>query len=137
MPGIPDFTESELALVRQLVERRYRRTVDVEIADAELKLDPDPASTVLTTCPTLFWNVQDCNFVVFKTAPDRFRPQFYYGHNEHYGTGRPEYADLAECVTRLLQAQADQVQERKEKPAETARGDGGDTEAAYWLPPTD
>lgn len=135
MTGVPDFTESELDLVRQLVERRFRGPVDVEIADAELMLDPETAA--LTTCPTLFWNAQDCNFVVFRLGADRFRPQFYYGHNEHYGTGRPEYADLAECVTRLLQAQADHAHERLEKPADAARKDEGDAEAAYWLPPTD
>jgi hypothetical protein len=135
MPGIPDFTEHELDLVRQSVERRFRHPVDVEIADAELKLDPSSAE--LTTCPTLFWNVGDCNFVVFKIGADRFRPQFYYGHNEHYGTGRPEYTDLAECVTRLMQAQADQVQERKVQEPESARADADDADAAYWLPPTD
>jgi hypothetical protein len=139
MSAIPDFTESERSIVSQLVERRFRGPVDVEIADAELKLDPE--SKVLSICPTLFWSAQGCNFVVFKLGEDRFRPQFYYGHHEHYGTGRDEYADVGECVTRLLQLQADHAHQRGENPAQTTRGKEQDQEqdsdAGHWLPPTD
>lgn len=105
MPGIPDFNDTELWVARSAIAERYGKAVPLELADSELRLDPD--STALTVCPTLFWTERGANFVVFKVGGDRYRCQFFYGPNEHYGTGRDLYDDIGECVTHLLQLQAD------------------------------
>ncbi len=44
---------------------------------------------------------------MFKVADGRFRCRFFYADADHYGTGRDEYADLADCVKTLLRVQSD------------------------------
>ncbi len=105
MSGIPDFNDTELWVTRCALTERYGKAVALELADSELRLDPE--STVLTACPTIFWSERGANFVVFKIGEGRYRCQFFYGPNEQYGTGRDAYDDIGECVTHLLQWQAD------------------------------
>jgi hypothetical protein len=102
---IPDFTEDERATVGAALQRRYGRTVSVEAAEAELRLDP--GDEALTCCPTLWWTERGASFVLCKTGERRYRCQFYYSDADQYGTGRDEYDDLAICVRTLLQVQAD------------------------------
>lgn len=102
---VSNFTESECELVAELLQQRYRQPVAPELADSELQLDP--ASAELTSCPTLFWSMQGANFVVCKTAPERFRCQFFYADADQYGTGHTDYTDLRRCVLTLLRVQAD------------------------------
>ncbi len=103
--AIPDFNSAERWVIESALQERYGRRVQIELADSELKLDP--GTPVLTPCPTVFWSERGCNFVIFKTAADRYRCLFYYSDDEQYGTGRSEYDELAECVSLLLQLQAD------------------------------
>lgn len=110
MTGIPDFSDTELWVARSAISERYGKAVAIELADSELRLDPE--STVLTTCPTLFWTERGANFVVFKVGESRYRCQFFYGANEQYGTGREGYDDIGECVTHVLQLQADHESRR-------------------------
>ncbi len=108
---IPDFNSAERWVIESALKERYGHFVPIELADSDLKLDP--GAPVLTTCPTVFWSERDCNFLVFKTAEDRYRCQFFYSDEEHYGTGREEYDELAECVGLLLQLQADHEKQRQ------------------------
>ena len=101
----PEFTEAERDLVGRLLQRRYGKPVAIELADAELSLDP--ARTALTTCPTLYWNERRAHFVVCKIATGRYRCQFFYTDSEQYGTGREAYDDLERCTLDLLRVQAD------------------------------
>lgn len=110
MTGIPDFTETELRVVRSTLKGRYGKEVDIHLADTELRLDP--GSNHLTECPTVFWKERGANFVICKVAEKRYYGRFFYTPDEHFGAGRDQYNDLAECVTVLLQAQADHEQER-------------------------
>jgi hypothetical protein len=103
--AIPDFNSAERWVIESALQERYGRRVQIELADSELKLDP--GTPVLTPCPTVFWSERGCNFVIFKTAEERYRCLFYYSDDEQYGTGRSEYDELAECVSLLLQLQAD------------------------------
>ncbi len=108
---IPDFTPEEIETVQDIVDQRYRKHVALEFADSELRLNP--ASRELTLCPTLFWSERGANFAVFKTGEGRYRCLFFYSASEQYGTGIEEYQDLGECVTTLLQVQADHEAQRQ------------------------
>jgi hypothetical protein len=108
---IADFNSAERWVIESTLKERYGHFVPIELADSELKLDPD--APVLSVCPTVFWSERDCNFVVFKTGEDRYRCLFYYSEEEQFGTGRTEYDELAECVSVLLKLQADHEKQRQ------------------------
>ena len=107
---IPDFNSAERWVIESALKERYGHIVQIELADSELKLDP--GAPVITVCPTVFWSERGCNFLIFKTAVDRYRCLFYYSDEEQYGTGRTEYDELAECVSLLLKLQADHEKQR-------------------------
>lgn len=113
--SIPDFTDTDQALVASLLFKRYGKTVPLQLADSELQLNA--ASEKLTLCPTLYWSERGTQFVVFKVAADRFRCQFFYSASEQYGTGHDEYADLENCVVTLLQVQSDHERQRAQAPS--------------------
>lgn len=110
MTPIPDFTETELWTVRVAVTERYGKNIELQLADSELRLDP--GLTELTVCPTIFWTERGANFVICKLPSNKYRNQFFYSIKEQYGTGRETYDDLAECVTALLQVQADHERDK-------------------------
>lgn len=110
MTKIPDFTETEFWTVRSTVVERFRRQLEVQRADTEIRLSPHDRE--LTVCPALYWQFEDCHFLLIKTGPSRFHNQFFYSVREEYGTGKHDYDDIAECVIALLQAQADHARER-------------------------
>lgn len=110
MSAIPDFNDTELWVVRTTVNERYGREIEVQQAEAELRLDP--GSTTLTPCPTLYWAERGAHFVISKIGDSRYRAQFFYRVHQQYGTGRDFYTDLGECVTTLLQVQADDERKR-------------------------
>jgi hypothetical protein len=110
MTPIRDFNDTELWVVRTTLKERYGREVELEFADAELRLDP--LRPVLTSCPALLWTGHEASFAIFKTGEERYRCQFHYSGREQYGTGIREYTDIAECVTTLLQTQADHFRTR-------------------------
>ena len=108
---IPDFNSAERWVIESALKERYGHFVQIEFADSELKLERD--TPVLTACPTVFWSERGCNFLIFKTREDRYRCQFFYSDDEHFGTGRTEFDELAECVSLLLKLQADHEKQRQ------------------------
>jgi hypothetical protein len=106
MPEIPDITDSEQWILRTTLKERYGRDMEIQDADAEIRLSPSDRE--LSGCPVVHWRGEDgCNFVVFKTGDRNYRCQFFYRGYQQYGTGVPEYDDLSECLVSLLQVQAD------------------------------
>ena len=105
MPGIPDFTDAECQLVARTLDERYGCVVELEVADVDLKLNAD--SDQLTTCPALYWSQEGTEFVVCKAGSSQFRPFFFHGDGEQFGTGRAEYENLGDCVVTLLQVEAE------------------------------
>lgn len=106
MAEIPDITETEHWILRTTLKERYGREVEIQLADAEIRLSPSDRD--LTSCPVIYWNDEEgCNFVIFKTGDRNYRCQFFYRGYQQYGTGVHEYDDLSECIVSLLQAQAD------------------------------
>lgn len=102
---INDFSAAQQEYVTHLLEQRYGKPVDLQLADSELQLNL--LEEELTVCPTLYWDDRGAQFVVCKTGENTFRCQFFYSPSEQYGTGIDEYDDIEKCVVTLLQAQAD------------------------------
>jgi hypothetical protein len=90
---------------------RYGRVVPVQVADAEVQLDPEDEK--LTDCPTLYWEERGAHFVVIKIGDSRYTGQFFYSETTQFGTGKPMFDNLGDCVVTLLQVQADHEQQMK------------------------
>jgi hypothetical protein len=113
MSGIPDFTESELWIINTTLAERYGTPPEIQLAETEMRLDR--GKTELVACPTVYWQADNCHFVVVKTGEQHYRCQFFYRIHQMYGTGVEDYDDLSECVVTLLQVQADHhAKERSE-----------------------
>jgi hypothetical protein len=107
---VAGFDDSELWVIRETLKKRYGEDREYKLAGCELQLNPsDPA---LTICPIVFWSARDCNFVIFKVVEQEYGCQFFYDAQEQYGTGPKKYDNLAECLTTLLQVQADHEKDR-------------------------
>lgn len=91
-PGLPDFTEQEADVIKQTLFERFGEAIDIQLADTELRLDPN--STKLTLCPAIDWNAGKCHFIINKVAGERFHCQFFYSVDEHFGTGKEFYDDI-------------------------------------------
>ena len=113
MTSIAEFSESELWTVCNTLEERYKRPIEPDQVEIELRLDPH--STVLTPCPALYWKVDDANFVIAKVGDNRYRAQFFYRLYQTYGTGIEEFDDIATCTVTLLQVQADHAMKEAEE----------------------
>lgn len=108
MSAVPDIDDGERWVIETALKERYGGRVEVELAEVELKLAPGDAE--LTACPSVYWKERGAAFVVCKVADGRWRTMFYYPGDfggEQYGTARPDYDDLAQCVTTVLRLQAD------------------------------
>lgn len=103
--SIPEFTDNESHLVSQILLERYGRIVPLQNVEVDMLLDA--ASAEPTPCPALYWSQLGAEFIVAKTGDQRFRCQFFYSENEVFGTGRDTYDNLGDCVTNMLQLQAD------------------------------
>lgn len=114
MSSIPDITETEVWTVESTLKERWTdRTVEVQLADVEIKLHPGDRDT--TECPAIFWQVDDANFIIVKVAEKIYRSQFYYRGFQQYGTGKPEFDDLTDCVMTMLQVHADKESMNREE----------------------
>lgn len=105
MSGIPDFSDSELWIIKSTLEERYSAPIEIQLAETEMRLDK--SKTELVPCPTVYWEADNCHFVVVKTGDRHYRCQFFYRIHQMYGTGIDDYDDLTECIVSLLQVQAD------------------------------
>lgn len=102
---ISDFSDAQQEYVAHLLEQRYGKPVDLQLADSELQLNL--LKEELTICPTLYWSERGAHFVVSKVGENRFRCQFFYSPAEQFGTGHDEFDDIEKCVVTLLQVQSD------------------------------
>ncbi len=113
MPTIPDFTDFEKSIIQQTIDERWSKgKVTAEEVEVEIRLSP--ADRELTNCPAMYWEHEDCNFVLAKTGESNYRSQFFYSVRDRFSTGIEEYTDLGDCVLYLLRLQADHESERKQ-----------------------
>ena len=69
MSNIPDFTDTERSTVEQTVKERYGKPIDVQSADAEIRLYPDDRE--LTSVPVLYWEARDALMADSSAFEDR------------------------------------------------------------------
>jgi hypothetical protein len=112
MDSIPDFSNTEMWILETTLKERYRKKIPFEVAEAEIRLSL--ADRELTICPTLYWEVDSCNFVIFKVGENRYQSQFFYRVHQQFGTDIKHYEDLTECIVTLLQTQADYLAQETE-----------------------
>lgn len=105
MTAIPDFNDTEIWSIKTTLKERFGENIEVELAETELRLNPH--SPELSMCPAVFWNWDNCNFIMIKSGESRYRCQFFYRLHQMFGTGVEEYDDITECMVTLLQVQAD------------------------------
>ncbi len=109
----PDFTKDEVILITATLRERYGRSIEVEQADAEIRLSP--AIPELTECPIVYWEVDKCHFIIARADKHHFICHFYYRLYQTYGTEKRRYDDLFDCVVSLLKSQAEyEEKERKQ-----------------------
>lgn len=107
--SIPDFTDVELKLINQTLFERYGRMVALQLAEAEVQLEPE--SETLTNCPVAYWEERGAHFVVFKLGASLYKSQFFYNEAAQFGTGKESFDNLGDCVIVTLQVQADHEQQ--------------------------
>ncbi len=105
MSDIPDFTPDELKIISDTLNERFDQQIETQLVDSEVRLYEGDRE--LTEVPAVFWEANDCNFIIMKKGTNRFHNQFFYGVNKQYGTGIDEYDDIHKCTVTLLQVQAD------------------------------
>ncbi|VAW91431.1 hypothetical protein MNBD_GAMMA23-2111 [hydrothermal vent metagenome] len=105
MSKIPDYTPEELKAISDCLQERYGENVPFEQADIELRLSENDSQ--VTECPAVYWEKGGCHFIVAKTDEVQYFSQFFYGNREQFGTGKPFYNDLLDCVLTTLRVQAD------------------------------
>jgi len=105
MSDILEFTEEELKIIKNTLSERFVREIETQLADTEVRMYKGDRE--LTEVPALFWEANDCSFIIIKKGTNRFHNQFFYGVNKQFGTGIEEYDDIHKCTVTLLQVQAD------------------------------
>jgi len=111
-PKIPAMTDAERWVLATTLRERYEHDIGYELAEVEARLRP--SDRALTTSPAFVWQAPDgCTFVILKSGEREYRCQFYDKPYQQMGTGISHYDGLAECAVAILQAQADDMAERR------------------------
>ena len=103
MSEIPDFTEAEAKIIQDTLAERYGKSVNTEHADIEMPTEENE----VYACPAIYWQHNDCHFVLAKTGEGEFASQFFYSPEEQLSTGKDFYDDVRDCLLTTLRVQAD------------------------------
>lgn len=112
---ITDYTDTEIATIRELLAQYYQKDVEIHLADSEIPLTPGDDAPV--SRPAVFWFEQETNFVVIKASKSSYRAKFFYTPHDQYGTGIDAYSDLKHCVAAVLRTQSDHERNRDDNTA--------------------
>lgn len=106
---ISDFSDVQINAVQQLINARYQEDIELQLADSEVQIDPQRDE--VTACPVLFWNAQECNFVILRTGDDQYRAQFFYTPRDQYSTQQEFFTTIEDCASAILREQSAYAQE--------------------------
>lgn len=112
MSQIPDFTDTELWILRTALTERHGAAIRVPWGGGEARLNPESSS--LTACPVTYRAQRGANFVIVKVDGGEYRRLFFYHARNQFGTGRDYDDNLSECVTIPLQVQVRADHERRQ-----------------------
>ena len=107
--SISDFSNAEINAVQVLVNARYGEPTELLLGDSEVQLDPENPD--LAECPVIYWNAQDCNFIVLKTGEDQYRAQYFYTPHEQVSTRQAFFTAVEDSVVAVLREQAENARE--------------------------
>ena len=94
---IKDFSESDIWTIQQTLDERWGKDkVETQLADVDIRLRPGDRE--LSTCPAVFWEFEDSNFVVFKIGHSTYKTQFYYKGRDQYGTAVSTFDNILDCI---------------------------------------
>ena len=96
-----DFSKHELAVIDDVLQKRYGHPVEMHRADIEF------GDAKAAEVPAVYWEHNGCHFIIARSEDNKFFSQFFYDDDDQYGTEKPFYEDIYECVMTLLQVQAD------------------------------
>ncbi len=103
---IKDFSETDVWTVQQTLDERWGKDkTELQFADVDVRLRS--ADRELSTCPALFWEYKESNFVIFKIGRSTYKTQFYYKGRDQYGTSVPSFDNVLDCIVTVLQVHAD------------------------------
>ncbi len=103
---IKDFSDTDVWTVQQTLEERWGKgKTETQLADVEVRLRSNDRE--LSTCPAIFWEFENSNFVIFKIGRGTYKTQFYYKGRDQYGTAVPSFDNILDCVVTVLQVHAD------------------------------
>ena len=105
MSSVPNITEAEQwAVETTLKERRPDRHIELQLADAGIKMYPQDRE--LTVCPAMFREANSTSFVIIKVTDRAFCSQFYHCDFQQYGTGKTHSDDITVNFVIMLQVHA-------------------------------
>lgn len=98
-------------MIRATLQERFGREVTLQLAETELRLNP--ALTEITPCPTVYWEVDNCHYLISKVDKAHYHATFFYRLYQQYGTQKKRYDDLFDCIVSLLKAQEQHQQQEQ------------------------
>ena len=107
--SITDFTDEQVNAVQTLINQRYGEETELHLGDGEVQIEPGKEE--LNTCPVIFWNARECNFVVMKTGEDQYRAQYFYTPHDQASTQQVFFTVIEDCVRAVLGEQSDHERE--------------------------
>ena len=116
-----DYTDNELQNISEILNNHCTSEVEIHLADCEVRQDESSRKTV--DRPAVFWQVNNCSFIIVKLDHNLFQGRYFYTPNDQFGEEHQRYADAGNCVSALLQSQADQAQEVHRVRSETSSAD--------------
>lgn len=110
MSILPDFSDGEIKIVTDTLAEHYGVPKQLQLADVELRLSRDDRE--LSERPALYWEDDDCHYLIAKLGPFHYHNQFFYRGDEQFGTSRDDYNDILDCTVTLLRLQAEHQAQR-------------------------
>ncbi len=117
MTHIPDFSEAQYSVAQALINKRYGESIEIRLADSETDFDSNEAQP--SSCPVLLWTAKGCNFMVLREGEEQFRARYFYTPHEQFSTTQHSFNTVEDCVSGVMQSQADHERERQSANEQT------------------
>jgi len=110
--SVPDFSDKQIASVQAMVDKMFGEQIELQLGDGDILVDAESAKASL--CPVIYWQAQECHFLVFRVGADQYRAQYFYTPQDQHTTQQLDFTDVADCVTVLLKEQAKNIANKQD-----------------------